>query len=58
MKIINLRDFYSTLYNQDSFYDVPDEVAELLILYQKKKRHNANIFATIRLTTLLTAIKE
>ncbi len=38
MKTINLRDFYSTLYNQDAFYDVPDEVAELLILYQKKEK--------------------
>ena len=37
MKTINLRDFYPTLYRNDSFYDVPDEVAELLILYKRRE---------------------
>lgn len=44
MKTINLRDFYKTLYDHDAFCEVPDEVAELLILlrrreesYQRKK---------------------
>lgn len=37
MKTINLRDFYSTLYNHDTFYEVPDEVAELLILFKRRE---------------------
>ena len=44
MKTINLRDFNKTLYDHDAFCEVPDEVAELLILlrrreesYQRKK---------------------
>lgn len=58
MKTINLRDFYSNLYNQDSFYDVPDEVAELLILYQKKEKAQREYIRYHRLTTLLTTTKE
>ena len=38
MKIINLRDFYRTLYDHDSFYEVPDEVAELLILFRRHEQ--------------------
>ena len=38
MKIINLRDFYRTLYDHDSFYEVPDEVAELLILFRRHEK--------------------
>ena len=38
MKIINLRDFYSSLYDSDFFCEVPNEVAELLIFYQKKEK--------------------
>ena len=37
MKTINLRDFYAALYNHDALYDVPDEVAELLILFKRRE---------------------
>ena len=35
MKTINLRDFYSSIYSSDCLFDVPDEVAELLLLYKR-----------------------
>ena len=35
MKTINLRDFYSSIYSADCLCDVPDEVAELLLLYKR-----------------------
>ena len=35
MKQINLKDFYKSLYDHDQFYDVPDEVAELLITLRR-----------------------
>lgn len=38
MKTINLKDFYAALYNHDAFYDVPDEVAELLILFKRREK--------------------
>lgn len=38
MKTINLRDFYAALYHHDAFYDVPDEVAELLILFKRREK--------------------
>ena len=37
MKIINLRDFYKSLYDHDAFCEVPDEVAELLILFKRRE---------------------
>ena len=41
MKTINLRDFYSTLYNQDAFYDVhiekPHAVEEKASIYVEKE---------------------
>ena len=37
MKTINLRNFYAALYNHDALYDVPDEVAELLILFKRRE---------------------
>lgn len=37
MKIINLRDFYRSLYDYDAFCEVPDEVAELLIKYKRRE---------------------
>lgn len=30
--------FYAALYNHDAFYDVPDEVAELLILFKRREK--------------------
>ena len=36
MKTINLKDFYSSLYSHDCFYEVPDEVAELLELFKRR----------------------
>ena len=35
MKTINLKDFYSSIYSADYMYDVPDEVADLLLLYKR-----------------------
>ena len=37
MKTINLRDFYKSLYDRDQFCEVPDEVAELLLLYKRRE---------------------
>lgn len=37
MKTINLREFYSSLYEHDCFCEVPDEVAELLILFKRRE---------------------
>ena len=37
MKTINLRDFYKTLYDYDTFCEVPDEVADLLILLKRRE---------------------
>lgn len=37
MKTINLRDFYKSLYDHDAFCEVPDEVAELLILFKRRE---------------------
>ena len=33
--IINLRNFYSAFYSADCLYDVPEDVAELLLLYKR-----------------------
>lgn len=38
MKTINLRDFYSSIYSTDVMCEVPDEVAELLMLYRQIER--------------------
>jgi RNA polymerase sigma-70 factor (ECF subfamily) len=35
MRTINLRDFYSSIYSADCLCEVPDEVAELLLLYKR-----------------------
>lgn len=35
MKTINLRDVYSSIYSADFLCNVPDEVAELLLLYKR-----------------------
>jgi RNA polymerase sigma-70 factor (ECF subfamily) len=35
MKTINLKDFYSSIYSTDCLCDVPDEVAELLLLFRR-----------------------
>lgn len=37
MKTVNLRDFYQSIYDHDCLYEVPDEVAELLILYKRRE---------------------
>ncbi len=37
MKTIHLRDFYAALYHHDAFCNVPDEVAELLILFKRRE---------------------
>ena len=37
MKTINLRDFYKSLYDRYQFCEVPDEVAELLLLYKRRE---------------------
>ena len=38
MKTINLRDFYSSIYSDDCLCEVPDEVAELLLLFKQLER--------------------
>ena len=37
MKTVNLKDFYQSIYDHDCLYEVPDEVAELLILYKRRE---------------------
>ena len=37
MKTINLKDFYKTLYDHDTLCEVPDEVADLLILLKRRE---------------------
>lgn len=37
MKIINLRDFYTSLYSHDCFCEVPDEIFELLLAFRRKE---------------------
>ena len=46
MKTINLKDFYSSIYTHDCLYEVPDEVAELLMTF--KRREEAQRRATYR----------
>lgn len=38
MTVINLRKFYYPLYTRDTFLEVPDEIAEALILGQREER--------------------
>jgi len=38
MKTINLRDFYASVYSADFLCNVPDEVAELLLLYRRLEK--------------------
>lgn len=38
MKTINLRDFYSSIYSADCLHEVPDEVADLLLLYKRLEK--------------------
>lgn len=38
MKKINLRDFYASLYAHDCIYEVPDEVADLLVHFKSRKQ--------------------
>lgn len=43
MKIINLKDFYTSIYSHDCFCDVPDEVAELLVLYERREKSHRRL---------------
>ena len=38
MKIINLRDFYASLYAHDCICEVPDDVAELLVHFKSREQ--------------------
>ena len=38
MKIINLRDFYTSLYTHDCICEVPDEVADLLAHFKSREQ--------------------
>lgn len=38
MTVINLRKYYYPLYTKDTFLEVPDEVAEALVLGQREER--------------------
>ena len=38
MRVINLRDFYTSLYAHDCICEVPDEVADLLVHFKRREQ--------------------
>lgn len=56
MKTVNLRDFYQSIYDHDCLYEVPDEVAELLILYKRREEAHRRLTYKYRAFFLSTAV--